>query len=183
MTKKILLLLILGLFIAACTTTPEKDQPPEVVDKSDSAGMTDDGTGDAGAGSEAQAFGAEGEQATIVQQLEDPESLLSVRVIYFDYDSSAVLSQFEGIIQAHAGFLQANPGLVMTLEGHADERGSREYNLALGERRALAVKKQLVVLGASSDQVRAVSYGEERPADPGHDEQAWGLNRRVEIVY
>ena len=183
MTSKILPLLFLALFISACTTTPEQEQAPEVVDKSGGAEMVDDGSGDAETGSEAQAFGAEGDQATALQELENPESLLSVRVIYFDYDSSTVLTQFEEIIQAHAGFLQANPGVVTTLEGHADERGSREYNLALGERRALAVKQQLVVLGASPEQVRAVSYGEERPADPGHDEQAWGLNRRVEFVY
>ena len=182
MTRKIMLLLVLGLFITACETTPEKDTGPEVVDKSDSAEMTDDAT-DADAGSEAQAFGAEGDQASALQQLDDPESLLSVRIIYFDYDSSTVLSQFEEIIQAHAAFLQANSGVVTSLEGHADERGSREYNLALGERRAQAVKQRLVVLGAAPDQIRTVSYGEERPADPGHDEQAWSLNRRVEFVY
>lgn len=181
MIKKTLLLLSLGLFVTACTTTPEKDVAPEVVDKSGSAGMTDDGAVDAG--SEAQSFGAGEDQASALQQLDDPESRLSVRIIYFDYDSSTVLSQFEEIIQAHAGFLQANPGVTMTLEGHADERGSREYNLALSEQRANAVKKQLVVLGASPDQARTVSYGEERPADPGHDEQAWALNRRVEFVY
>ena len=181
MIKKMLLLLSLGLFVTACTTTPEQEQAPEVVDKSGSATMADDGTDDAG--SAAQSFGAEGDQATALQQLGDPESLLSVRIIYFDYDSSAVSSQFEEIIQAHASFLQGNPDQTTTLEGHADERGSREYNLALSERRALAVKKQLVVLGASPDQIRTVSYGEERPADPGHDEQAWGLNRRVEFVY
>ena len=181
MIKKTLLLLSLGLFITACTTTPEIEEAPEVVDKSGSADMADDGSGDAG--SEAQSFGAEGDQASDKTPLDDPESLVSVRVIYFDYDSSTVLSQYEEIIQAHAGFLQANPDMTTTLEGHADERGSREYNLALSERRALAVKKQLVVLGASPDQIRTVSYGEERPADPGHDEQAWGLNRRVEFVY
>lgn len=183
MIKKFLLLFFLGLFATACTTTPEQGEGPDVVDKTGSAEMADDGAGDAEAGSEAQAFGAEGDQATALQELENPESLLSVRIIYFDYDSSTVLSQFEEIIQAHASFLQANPGVVTTLEGHADERGSREYNLALGERRAQAVKQQLVVLGASPEQVRTVSYGEERPADPGHDEQAWSLNRRVEFVY
>ena len=182
MTRKILLLLVLGLFITACETPPHKDTAPEVVDKTDSADMTDDAA-DADAGSEAQAFGVEGDQASGLQQLKDPESLLSVRIIYFDYDSTTVLSQFDEIIQAHAAFLQANSGVVTTLEGHADERGSREYNLALGERRALAVKKQLVVLGAAPDQIRTVSYGEERPADPGHDEQAWSLNRRVEFIY
>ena len=181
MIKNILLLLVVGLFAAACTTTPEKETAPEVVDKSESAGVADDGSVDEG--SEAQSFGAEGDQASGLQQLDDPESLLSVRIIYFDYDSSTVLSQFEEIIQSHAGFLQANPDVTTTLEGHADERGSREYNLALSERRANAVKKQLVVLGASPNQIRTVSYGEERPADPGHDEQAWSLNRRVEFVY
>ena len=183
MIKRILLLLVLGLLFSACTTTPEQDDGPEVVDKTGSADMADDGSGAAEAGSEVQAFGAEGDQAAALQELENPESLLSVRIVYFDYDSSTVLAQFEEIIQAHAGFLQANPGITATLEGHADERGSREYNLALGERRALAVKQQLVVLGASPEQIRTVSYGEERPADPGHDEQAWGLNRRVEFVY
>ena len=183
MINKTLPLLFLALFISACTTTPEQEQGPEVVDKSGSAEMVDDAAGAADTGSEAQAFGAEGDRATALQELENPESLLSVRIIYFDYDSSTVLAQFEEIIQAHAGFLQANPGITATLEGHADERGSREYNLALGERRAQAVQQQLVVLGASPDQVRTVSYGEERPADPGHDEQAWGLNRRVEFVY
>lgn len=183
MTNKIPLLLFLGLFIMACETPPVKDQVPEVVDKTGSEAMTDGGTGEEEAGSEAQAFGAEGDQASTLQQLDDPESLLSVRIIYFDYDSSTVVSQFEEIIQAHAAFLQANSGVVATLEGHADERGSREYNLALGERRAQAVKQRLVVLGAAPDQIRTVSYGEERPADPGHDEQAWSLNRRVEFVY
>ena len=183
MIKQFLLLLFLGLFITACTTTPEHGEGPDVIDKSGS-GVAADGAGDAAeAGSEAQTFGADGDQASALQELENPESLLSVRIIYFDYDSSTVLSQFEEVIQAHAGFLQANPGVTTTLEGHADERGSREYNLALGERRAQAIKQQLVVLGATPEQVRTVSYGEERPADPGHDEQAWGLNRRVEFIY
>ena len=183
MTRKILPLLVLGLLFSACTTTPEQDDGPEVVDKSGSGEAAAGRSGATETGSGTQAFGAEEERATALQELDDPESLLSVRIIYFDYDSSAVLAQFEEIIQAHAGFLQANPGITAALEGHADERGSREYNLALGERRALAVKQQMIVLGASPEQVRIVSYGEERPADPSHDEQAWGLNRRVEFVY
>ena len=183
MTNKILLILFLGVFMTACSTTSEKDGSAEVEDRSVSAGMADDGTSAGETGDEAQAFGVEDDDATSLSQLEDPENLVSVRIIYFDYDSSSVLSQFNEIIEAHANFLQANPNLTTTLEGHADERGSREYNLALGEQRALAVKKQLVVLGASPTQIRTVSYGEERPAVPGHDEQAWGLNRRVEFVY
>ncbi len=113
----------------------------------------------------------------------DPDGPLSVRVIYFDYDQSTVREEFRGTIEAHAAYLAGTPGVEISLEGHADERGSREYNLALGERRALGVRKQLVLLGASAGQIRAVSYGEERPATEGHDEESYALNRRVEILY
>ena len=179
MTRPLLLALMLGVFVAACTTTPEQSQDPEVVDGTDTGAPADE----TGGGTEAQTFGADAQQDAIMRQLDDPDSLLSERIIYFDYDSSAVQPRFDEIIQAHAGFLQANPGMMVTLEGHADERGSREYNLALGERRAQALKQQLVLLGAMSERLRTVSYGEERPADPGHDERAWEMNRRVELVY
>jgi len=115
--------------------------------------------------------------------LNDPNSPLSTRVIYFDYDSTTIRSDFEGVVQAHATYLAANPNTAIALEGHADERGTPEYNLALGERRALALRRQLVLLGATAGQIRTVSYGEERPVAEGHDEQSYGLNRRVEIVY
>lgn len=105
------------------------------------------------------------------------------RVFYFDYDSSELKPEYGDDVQAHAAFLAKNPGRAVTLEGHADERGSREYNLGLGERRANTVRRQLVLLGASAEQIRAVSYGEERPLNEGHDEAAYALNRRVEIVY
>ncbi len=183
MTNKILLAAFLGIFIAACSTSPQKDESVEVEDRSTEAGMAGDEADAEGAGDEAQTFAMGDDETSALSQLEDPESLVSVRIIYFDYDSSAVLSQFNEIIEAHANFLMANPNQTTTLEGHADERGSREYNLALGEQRALTVKKQLVVLGVNPAQVRTVSYGEERPADPGHDQQAWGLSRRVEFVY
>lgn len=116
-------------------------------------------------------------------ELNDPNSPLSVRVIYFDYDSSNIRADFQSVVEAHARYLAAHPNVSITLEGHADERGSREYNLALGERRALGVRRQLVLLGASASQAQTVSYGEERPVADGHDESAYSLNRRVEIVY
>lgn len=115
--------------------------------------------------------------------LDDPNSLLATRVIYFEYDSSNVRQEFREAIAEHARYLADNPGASMTLEGHADERGSREYNLALSENRALSVRRQMVLLGATADQIRTVSYGEERPATDGHDEAAYALNRRVEIIY
>ena len=115
--------------------------------------------------------------------LDDPNSLLATRTIYFEYDSSNVREEFREAIAEHARYLADNPGASMTLEGHADERGSREYNLALSENRALSVRRQMVLLGASADQIRTVSYGEERPASDGHDEASYALNRRVEILY
>lgn len=105
------------------------------------------------------------------------------RVIYFDYDNDAIRPEYRKVVEAHAAYMAAHPKAVITLEGHADERGSREYNLALGERRAQAVREQLTLLGGSAAQVRTVSYGEERPANEGHDEQAYAMNRRVEIIY
>ena len=115
--------------------------------------------------------------------LDDPNSLLATRVIYFEYDSSNVRQEFREAIAEHARYLSENPSASMTLEGHADERGSREYNLALSENRALSVRRQMVLLGASAEQIRTVSYGEERPASDGHDETSYSLNRRVEIIY
>jgi peptidoglycan-associated lipoprotein len=118
-----------------------------------------------------------------MSSLDDPQSLLAVRIIYFEYDSSDIKSEDRATIEAHAAYLVANPNTNVTLEGHADERGSREYNLALGERRAQTVKRQMTLLGASPNQISTVSYGEERPAIEGHDDYSWSQNRRVEIIY
>jgi peptidoglycan-associated lipoprotein len=131
----------------------------------------------------AKSRGLDDETGFAGSRLDDPDSPLSVRVIYFDYDSSTVRAEFRPVIEAHAIYLANRAGVAITLEGHADERGSREYNLALGERRALAVRRQIVLMGASAGQIRTVSYGEERPVVEGHDEQSYAQNRRVEILY
>lgn len=115
--------------------------------------------------------------------LDDPATALGTRTIYFEFDSSDVPESERAAIEAHAGYLAEHSGALITLEGHADERGSREYNIALGERRANAVHRLMTLLGATSPQIRTISYGEERPAADGHDESAWQLNRRVEIIY
>jgi peptidoglycan-associated lipoprotein len=109
--------------------------------------------------------------------------LLSTKVVYFDYDSSTISDEDRAIIKAHAGYLSQHPDIKVTLEGNTDERGTREYNIGLGERRANAVKQMMLLMGVSDQQITTVSYGEERPAALGHDESAWHLNRRVEIVY
>ena len=133
--------------------------------------------------SEARAFGTGIDAATSMRALNDPQNPLSVRLIYFEYNSSEVQPQFRRTIEAHAQFLVANPQVTLVLEGHADERGSREYNLALGERRAIVIKRQMTLLGASAAQLRTTSYGEERPADEGHNEFSWSQNRRTELIY
>ena len=115
--------------------------------------------------------------------LDDPDSVLAQRVIYFDFDKSDVKPEFMAVIQAHAQYLAEHPNARLTLEGHTDERGSREYNIALGNRRAQAVRRMLMFHGVADGQIATVSYGEEKPAARGMDEDAYSRNRRVEIVY
>lgn len=112
-----------------------------------------------------------------------PNASASGRVVYFDYDSAEVRADGRTIVEANARYLVANPSAATVLEGHSDERGSREYNIGLGERRAEAVRRQMAALGVASQQMRTVSYGEERAAVAGHDEASYAQNRRVEITY
>jgi peptidoglycan-associated lipoprotein len=105
------------------------------------------------------------------------------RIIYFDFDKSDIRPEFTAIITANAQYLSAHPGAKLKLEGNTDERGTREYNIGLGERRAQAVRRALMLQGASENQLTTVSFGAERPAAEGDDEAAWAKNRRVELVY
>lgn len=114
----------------------------------------------------------------------DPDSLISKeRSVYFDFDVFTIKNEFTGMIERHANYLKAHPELEVKLEGHADERGGREYNLALGQKRSESVKRALVTLGAGQSQLEAVSFGEEKPKMTGHDEASWAQNRRVDFVY
>ncbi len=174
MNNKFIIILIFTAFLFACESTPEKAD--------DAVAVEDQGTSLDDA-AEAQTYGTEEDDRSSMSSLDDPQSLLAVRIIYFEYDSSDIKSDDRATVEAHAAYLVANPNTNMTLEGHADERGSREYNLALGERRAQTVKRQMTLLGASPSQIRTVSYGEERPAIDNHDEYSWSQNRRVEIIY
>ena len=174
MNNKFIIILLFTAFIFACESTPEKAD--------DAVAVEDQGTSLDDA-AEAQTYGTEEDDRSSMSSLDDPQSLLAVRIIYFEYDSSDIKSEDRATVEAHAAYLVENPNTNMTLEGHADERGSREYNLALGERRAQTVKRQMTLLGASPSQIRTVSYGEERPAIDNHDEYSWSQNRRVEIIY
>jgi len=134
-------------------------------------------------GGAAGATAAGADQSAIALSLKDPNSPLSKRIILFDFDSSAIRDEYRSLLEAHAEFLKSNPASKVILQGHADERGSREYNLALGQRRAESVFKALSLLGVAEGQMEAVSLGEEKPIAEGHDEAAWQQNRRTEILY
>ena len=118
-----------------------------------------------------------------VAGLKDARSILSKRSIYFDYDSYVIKSDFQPLIDAHARFLVNNPKFKVLIQGNADERGSREYNLALGQKRADAVKKAFLLLGASEDQIESVSLGKEKPVCTESTEECWAQNRRGEILH
>lgn len=122
-----------------------------------------------------------GVQTGVQAEMDNP--LLEQKMVYFGYDRSDIRPEFKDILNAHAAYLSANPQARVVLEGHCDERGTVEYNLALGERRANTVKRYLIVQGANPSQLESVSFGEERPAMIGSDESAWSKNRRTEIKY
>lgn len=137
-----------------------------------------------GADGGATTSGEGSERGIGVSELDaERQGLLDDLVVYFEYDRSEIRSEFNAMLAAHGQYLSTNPNAQVRLEGHADERGSREYNIGLGERRAQAVRRVLLLQGATASQVSTVSYGEERPAMFGSNEEAWSMNRRVELVY
>jgi peptidoglycan-associated lipoprotein len=174
MQRTLIVALIIAAFgIGACRHKPPKEAPPPP-------------PAEATAGTEAN--GANGANAGAANPADDETAgplagMLAKRTIYFDFDNSEIKGEGTDIVAAHAKYLAKNPAARVRLEGNTDERGSREYNIGLGERRAQAVRRALLLQGASDTQLSTVSYGEERPAAAGHDETAWAKNRRVEIVY
>ena len=170
------LALALTLALVGCSSVKLDDVPVE--DKSASSTAAQPGTG-GGAAVESRVAPVAADSASLTAA--GPANV--ARLIYFDYDSYSIKPEFQALVEAHARFLKANSGRRVALEGHTDERGGREYNLALGQRRAEAVRRALALLGVGDNQMEAVSFGKEKPAMPGSDEQAWAQNRRVEIVY
>ena len=121
--------------------------------------------------------------AVTTDPLNDPKGILAKRSVYFDFDSFVVKDEFKPMIEAHAKYLGSNKGRKVVIQGNTDERGGREYNLALGQKRAEAVRKSLSALGVSDAQMEAVSFGKEKPKATGSDEASWAENRRADIVY
>jgi peptidoglycan-associated lipoprotein len=169
------LVLCLAFTLGACADKPTTPAPAT---SGESVAPASGTTGAAGAGDTGQGRALAGQGA-----LGADAALLAKTTIYFDFDSSEVKAEFAATIAAHGKRLAGDRGLKVRLEGNTDERGSAEYNVALGERRAQAVKRALLLQGATDGQLTTVSYGEERPVAEGHDESAWAQNRRVEIVY
>ena len=179
--RNFVLVAILAAALVGCSSTPTTEAP---VEDRGAAGAAGAGAGGAQTGG-AQAGGVTGSGvgSAAGNPLRDPASILSKRSIYFDFDSFVVKDEYRPLVEAHARYLQQNRNARMTIQGNTDERGSREYNIALGQKRADAVKRMMLLLGATDGQIETVSYGEERPKNAGHDESAWAENRRDDIVY
>lgn len=173
MKKRVFLAVAFAAVLAGCTSVP-LDQAP-VEDRR--AATVDPNAGRAQAQSQVAPVTADPTQANTIGPAGVP------RLVYFDYDSYVIKPEFQGLIESHARFLKANTGRRIVIEGHTDERGGREYNLALGQRRSEAVRRALNLLGVADSQMEAVSFGEEKPAAAGGDETAWSQNRRAEIAY
>ena len=162
-TTRVLLVAAIAVGLAACTKKTVPEAPAAQPAQPTTQAAVDDGK-----------YGPEDL---------DTDACLKQRTVYFDFDQDAVKAEFQAIMACHAKYLQDRPESRITLEGNADERGSREYNLGLGERRGNAVSGALQAAGGSAGQLTVVSYGEERPVDTASTEEAWAKNRRVEIVY
>ena len=184
LSTKLLMALAISAVLVACKSTPIK--PATVEDKSPApptaTAPTDSSGADTNAIKEAKIdSNASGDDKN--NPLKDPNNILSKRNIYFDYDSDAIKTEFRPIVEAHAKYLLAHPDTKMVVQGNTDERGTREYNLSLGQRRSVAVKKALNLLGIKDSQIETISYGEEKAAVNCADESCFAKNRRADIVY
>lgn len=176
--KKFLMVAMMSGVLAACSSEPTKEQEPAPVTDQKGENVSRPPVKPV----EPSTKGATGNEA-LGAELKDPNNILSKRSIYFDYDSNLVKDEFKPIVTAHARYLQQHPTAKMRIEGNADDRGSREYNLALGQRRSDAVKQMMQLLGAKADQIETVSFGEEKPKCTEAAESCWSKNRRGDIAY
>ena len=179
MKRWILMCAVAGL-VVGCSSTPEKTDVP-VTDAKPSTDLSKAPTTKPPSDLTGKPTTAGREPG--VNPLDDPKNILSRRSIFFDLDQFTVKEEFKPVVSAHANYLSQNRNTRMAIQGNTDERGSREYNLALGQKRADAVKSMMTLLGATANQIETVSFGEEKPRAQGANEQAWAENRRADIVY
>ena len=171
-----------GFVLAGCQTTPEDQAAASVEDRSKPGAKP---SADAKSVDRPKIAAVDVTQGRkdAASALKDPASILSKRSIYYDLDKYDVKDEYRSLIEAHAKYLRENPSARMLIQGNTDERGSREYNVSLGQRRSDGVKRMMVLLGARDEQIESVSLGEEKPQSDGHSEEAWSKNRRSDILY
>lgn len=187
MKNNLLLVMLAGLLLTGCPSQPPKDDTA-AQDQSNATRKTDQddsvqtGKLDDANKTEGTSFNA-GEEPYRKDAINDANSPLSQKVIYFDFNASNVKDEYRDLITWHGRYLASNEDMKLRLEGHTDERGSREYNIALGDRRAQAISRMLMFQGATKKQIEVISYGEEKPVAFDHNEASWSQNRRVQLVY
>lgn len=189
---KILISVIAFALLGACSTVKLTDKAPPVEDRNassaSSGGSSSSGsspsTSAGSPGNTSKSSGASSaSSASAVDPVNDPSNILSKRSIYFDYDQYTVKEEYRSLVEAHGKFLASNPDRKVIIQGNTDERGGSEYNLALGQKRAEAVRRAMALAGARDSQMEAISLGKEKPKASGSDEAAWMENRRADIVY
>jgi peptidoglycan-associated lipoprotein len=175
--KNILISAILVGMLSACATPVKEEPKPVVEDRTPAAAVTPPPP------KQQPAAQPVTKQEPIRDPLKDANSPLARRSVYFDFDKFDIKDQYKPVVEVHARYLSTQAARKMLIQGNCDERGSREYNLALGQKRADAMKKSMLLLGAKEAQIESVSLGEEKPRAQGHDEAAWAENRRGDILY
>ena len=169
---------VFAFVLAGCSSVDLDEQKPAPITDASTSGQP------AGAGSDPRAVApVDAQSARGVDPFNDPASPLYKKSVFFDFDSFVVKSEFQPVVEAHGKYLASTKDRRIVVEGHTDERGGREYNLALGQKRAEAVKQRLMLLGAMDSQIETVSFGKEKPRAMGSNEEAWAQNRRADIVY
>jgi peptidoglycan-associated lipoprotein len=177
-TMRAIWLAVLVAGLAACSSNPADEQTPAAVeDRSGTQAQKSDPSSGQIAKVDVTGRGISGPDPAV------KTGVLAQRSIFYDLDQYDVREQYRQLVEAHARYLRDNPGRKMLIQGNTDERGGREYNISLGQRRSEGVKRMMLLLGAKEDQIESVSLGEEKPRSEGHDEQAWAQNRRSDILY
>jgi peptidoglycan-associated lipoprotein len=173
---------VVGLLVG-CASTPKEQEGAKVEDRQPTVAAEPKPVTPPKPPSDTASRPLPGDQAGTMDPLKDPSNVLSRRSVFFDYDSNVVKDEYKPLVSAHAKYVSTNRARKMTIQGNTDERGSREYNIALGQRRADAVKEMMTLLGAPGSQIETVSFGEEKPRAQGNSEQSYAENRRADIVY
>ena len=182
MNKNLIGVIALAVLLSACAGKKVKEEPAAAVEEKSPAAQMQAPAPTTGMDESASTASAGAADAS-GNPLTDPNNILSKRSVYFDYDKDEVKAEFRPLVEAHAKYLQQNPNARLMIQGNADERGSREYNLSLGQRRAAAVKNAMNVYGASDNQIETVSYGEEKQRCAEATEACYAENRRGDLVY